>query len=149
MAHAAWLATLRRYLGYSAVSHLAWESLQLPLYTIWADGSWAEIAFAVLHCTAGDLLIGTSALVAALVLIGKPFWPEDERVFRRVLVLAVIVGVAYTIFSEWLNTVARVSWTYSPLMPVVPGLGTGLSPLAQWLLIPPLCLFAARPTPSR
>jgi hypothetical protein len=31
---------------------------------------------------------------------------------------AVLAGcVAYTIFSEWLNTAVRQGWAYSPLMP--------------------------------
>ena len=37
--------------------HLLWEIGHVPLYTIWTEGSWGEIAFAVLHCTGGDLLI--------------------------------------------------------------------------------------------
>ena len=40
-------------------------------------------------------------------------------------------GVAYTIFSEWLITTVRQGWAYSPLMPVVPIMGTGLAPLLQ------------------
>lgn len=48
------------------------------------------------------------------------------------------VGLAYTGFSEWLNVYVRQSWTYSALMPTM-AFGTiriGLSPLAQWLIIP-------------
>ena len=44
----------------------AWEFLQLPLYTIWWSEPWSRIAFALVHCTAGDLLIGASALVLAV-----------------------------------------------------------------------------------
>lgn len=39
-----------------------------------------------------------------------------------------------------LNTVFRRAWAYSELMPTLPWLGTGLAPLLQWLLIPPLAL---------
>jgi hypothetical protein len=35
-------------------------------------------------------------------------------------------------------------WSYSPLMPVVPGLGVGLSPLVQWLVLPPLLIWLVR-----
>lgn len=144
MQQRSWLAIIKRYLAVSALAHITWESLQLPLYTIWMEGSTAEIVFAVVHCTAGDLLIAMSALIAALVMIGTPKWSEDAQVFGRVALLAVLLGAAYTIFSEWLNTVVRESWAYSQWMPVLPVLGTGLSPLLQWLVIPPLSLYAAR-----
>jgi hypothetical protein len=51
-----------RYLPWLAVLNLVWEIAQLPLYTIWNDGTRTEIAFAVLHCTLGDILIGMAAL---------------------------------------------------------------------------------------
>ena len=54
--------------------------------------------------------------------------------------LAVAFGIAYTIYSEWLNTTVRQSWAHSPLMPVLPLIGTGLSPILQWLVVPSLTL---------
>ena len=44
-----------------------------------------------------------------------------------------------------MNTVALRSWEYSEAMPRVPlgNIEIGLSPLAQWLLIPPLALWLA------
>ncbi|GAB4511549.1 MAG: hypothetical protein RLO08_14905 [Parvibaculaceae bacterium] len=139
----AWLNALRRYLVFVAVANLVWETLQLPLYTIWTDGTPGEIAFAVAHCTAGDLLIALASLAAGLVVAGNQFWPS--RRFWEVAAIAVVLGVGYTVFSEWLNLVVRKSWAYSDLMPVVPVIGTGLSPLMQWIVIP-MCgfLFARR-----
>ena len=46
-----------RYLTVVALGNLAWEIMQLPLYTIWASGTWRELVFAVVHCTLGDVLI--------------------------------------------------------------------------------------------
>lgn len=45
-----------------------------------------------------------------------------------------------------MNTVARAGWEYSALMPVVRflGLEIGLSPLLQWMVIPPLALWLAK-----
>jgi hypothetical protein len=40
------------------------------------------------------------------------------------------------VFSEWLNTEVRGSWAYSELMPVMPVVATGFSPVAQWIVIP-------------
>jgi len=138
----------RGYLPWLAVLSLAWEIAQLPLYTLWNEADPGYIAFAVAHCTIGDILIGTVAMALSLILMraGSPEqWPR-----ARIAVLTVITAVAYTAFSEWINTVALRSWEYSSLMPRV-RLGEielGLSPLAQWLVIPPLALrLALRLTP--
>jgi hypothetical protein len=124
------------------VANLIWEVLQLPLYTIWTTGSAREIAFAVIHCTFGDALIALAALIIALISAGTKGWPAER--YNSVLALTLALGVGYTIFSEWLNIVVRASWAYSPLMPVVPVIGTGLSPLLQWIVIPAIALTGAR-----
>jgi hypothetical protein len=138
----AWLAALRWYLPLTLATHLVWEIAQLPLYTLWREGSAEEIAFAVAHCTAGDLVIALGSLVLALVVVGKAGWPEAG--FAQVAVAATVLGAAYTVLGEWFNTTVRQSWAYASAMPTLPPLGTGLTPLLQWLLLPPLCLVAAR-----
>lgn len=139
---APWLFTLRRYLGFAAVANLAWETAHVPLYTIWRDGTPSEIVFAVIHCTGGDLLISVASLVLALLLVGNPAWPM--RVVGPVAVLTIAFGLSYTVFSEWLNIVVRKSWAYSELMPVIPVLDAGLSPVAQWIVIPLTAFWWAR-----
>ena len=133
-----WITALRRYALFMGPANLAWETLQVPLYTIWRDGTIGEIAFSVVHCTAGDLLIALACLGAALILLGDASWPGEGSL--RVALAAVAFGLAYTMYSEWLNVAVRESWAYSPRMPVVPPLDTGLSPLLQWLLLPPVGL---------
>lgn len=131
-----WIRALRIYLTAVAVANLIWETLQLPLYTIWQTGTLRTQAFAIVHCTIGDLIIALCALTVALVVSGDGEWPQ--RRFRRVAILAIFLGLGYTVFSEWLNVVVRASWAYSDLMPVVTafGLRVGLSPLMQWVVIP-------------
>ncbi len=142
-----WVAVLRWYFPLVALANLAWESLHLPLYTVWAEGTAAYLLFVVLHCTGGDLLIALSALALALLLLAPPRWPRDG--FGPVAAAATVIGVGYTIFSEWLNLVVRNSWQYSELMPVVPLIDTGLSPLLQWVLVPPASLWLARKLVTR
>lgn len=136
--HPTWLPALRRYLGAIALLDIVWETLQLPLYTIWTLGSLRDQVVAVLHCTAGDVLIALSTLIGALIVAGGSEWPRQGRI--RVSLLTVVAGVAYTVFSEWLNTEVRQSWAYSALMPVIPPFGTGLSPLLQWVIVPSIAL---------
>jgi hypothetical protein len=142
-ASAPWLAALRRYLLTMVVAQPIWEAVQLPLYTVWSQGDRRRILVALAHCTAGDLLIASSSLVIALLLAGGG-WPAQDDSYRRVAWLAILLGVAYTLFSEWLNVEVLKSWAYSPLMPVVPGLGIGLSPILQWILLPALGFAVAR-----
>ena len=52
----------------------------------------------------------------------------------------IVLGAGYTIFSEWLNVEIRRSWSYTAAMPVVPFIGTGLTPLLQWLIVTTLAL---------
>lgn len=130
-----------RFLPAFALLNLAWEVAQLPLYTIYTTGSASEIAFAVIHCTMGDVLIGTTTLAAALVVTRAG--PIAVWRFIPIAAVATALGIGYTVFSEWLNVEIRRSWAYADLMPVVPGAGTGLAPLAQWLLLPGLALAIA------
>ena len=136
-----WLAVFRRHLAAVAVGNLAWEFAQMPLYTLWRTGKPGEIAFAALHCALGDVLITACSLVAALLLFGKPEWPR--RRFVPVAAAAVMIGVGYTAYSEAVN-LASGAWAYSELMPALPWLGTGLSPVAQWLIIPTTSLSWTR-----
>ena len=137
-----WLGTLRRYALFVGLANLLWEILHVPLYTLWNEGTFGEIVFSVVHCTGGDVLIALACLVAALILLGGAAWPVEGS--GTVAAVAVTLGLAYTVYSEWRNVVVRGSWAYSNLMPLVPPLDTGLSPLLQWLIIPVVGLSWSR-----
>jgi hypothetical protein len=137
-----WLQVLRRYLLFIAVGNLAWEFAHMPLYTIWETGTTEQIILYGLHCTAGDILIALSALVIALFVFGTPAWPGEGYV--RVGIVAVILGIGYTMFSEWLNIEVREAWAYRDIMPVIPLTGAGLTPMLQWIVLPILGLWWAR-----
>ena len=129
-----WLHTLRRYIIFVAGAHLLWEFAHLPFYTIWDTGTPSELVFAAVHCTGGDILISVSSVMLALFVVGDVTWPSGAH--RRVVLLTVLIGVAYTIFSEWLNIVIREAWAYRDIMPVVPIVDAGLTPVLQWIAIP-------------
>jgi hypothetical protein len=136
-----WLTAIRRYLIAVAFGNLLWEVAQLPLYTLWREGTAASMASAVLHCTVGDLVIAIVAIVTALAIFGSSEWPDRGRF--AVGVTAVCLGIAYTMFSEYRNAVVVRSWTYTELMPMLPWVGTGLAPLAQWIVVPSVALVSA------
>jgi hypothetical protein len=121
------------YLVTSIPGHLLWEMAQLPLYTIRQSGTTGDVLFAVIHCSAGDALIAATSLAVAALLARAAGW----RTFGgRMITATIVLGMSYTVFSEWLNVEIRHSWSYTAAMPVIPGLGTGLTPLVQWLIVP-------------
>lgn len=139
-----WIAA--RYLPWMLALNLAWEAAHVRLYTLWQEAEAAYIAFSIVHCTLGDVLIGIAALVAALTLARAAsiaHWP-----WARVAAITSLAGVAYTIFSEWMNIMLLRSWTYAEAMPTleIGGFEIGLTPLAQWLLLPPIALYLGRAT---
>lgn len=132
-----WLHVIRRYVVFLAAGNLVWEFLHMPLYTLWSEGSPRQIVLSGLHCVGGDVLIGVSAMVAALLIAGSNDWPEKR--FQMVAGITLVLGLGYTVFSEWYNVYVAESWTYAPAMPRI--FGVGMSPLAQWIVIPGLAFW--------
>lgn len=120
--------------------NLVWEIIQLPLYAIYYETDLLEIASAVVHCTLGDALIALSSYLLAAAATWSWNWPAERTVPGAAV--AVVAGLGYTAFSEWLNVSVRGSWAYSPAMPQFFGLG--LSPLLQWLVLPLIGLLIFR-----
>ena len=141
-----WHIALRRYLIAIAGLNLIWEFAQMPLYQLWRTGTSAEIAFAALHCTGGDVLIASSSILLALVVVGHSNWPTNHA--SRVLIVTMLLGFSYTAFSEWLNIEIRQAWAYSDLMPVIPLLDMGLSPALQWIVVPWIAYWWAKRQPK-
>jgi len=129
------LVRVALYIALAAIGHFAWEAAQLPLYTLWRAGTRHEIVTALIHCIGADILITTVTLAVAAALARQLRW----RAFgSRMIFTAIFLGVAYTILSEWLNVDIWRSWSYTPTMPVIPWIGTGLTPLLQWVVVPGL-----------
>jgi hypothetical protein len=139
---AAAMALAGRCLALLLAANLAREVAQLPLCTLWSEGSADGIARAVLHCMAGDGIVGAASPGGALLLAGTPGWPAQA--FARVALATTALGVAATAALEWLNVEPRRNRAFAAAMPRLPPLGTGLSPVLQWILLPPLSLLAAR-----
>jgi hypothetical protein len=127
-----------QYILIASAANLVWEVVQLPLYTIWRAATGGDLVYAVIHCTAGDVIILVATLLLALLLVGNSTWPR--RGYARVALATTLLGVSYTVLSEWLNADISRNWTYTPAMPMLPPLETGLTPFLQWLIIPPVVM---------
>lgn len=121
--------------------NLGWELIQLPFYTIWNTGTAGEIIYAVLHCTMGDVMIGVATWAISRLAIGR--FRQRPRSDWPLLACFILLALAYTVFSEWRNVNVTRSWAYSDYMPLLPPLGTGLTPILQWIIVPLLTWFTA------
>lgn len=120
--------------------NLGWEIAQLPLYKIYSEGDLPQIAFAVAHCTGGDILIAVACYLISAALVRHLAWPLRRPASG--VGISIAAGMTYTVFSEWLNVSVRGSWTYAAAMPQI--FGIGLSPLLQWFFVPVLTVYLTR-----
>lgn len=122
--------------------NFVWEFWQVPLYTDMPAVAHWEGVIVCTQATLGDVVITLLAFWAAAALVRSRAWIEQRN--RRAALAFVAVGVAATVLLEWLATDALGRWSYAPSMPVLPVLGTGLAPLLQWLVLPPLVIWFGR-----
>ncbi|REJ65747.1 MAG: hypothetical protein DWQ31_17585 [Planctomycetota bacterium] len=119
--------------------HGVWEFLHSSFYTDHVRGLW-YVVWTRLHCTVGDVMI----LVASFWLTSLAFrtrrWIRDRNLIAMLIFW--MIGLGYTIFSEWFNTTISKTWQYAPSMPVL--FGIGLTPILQWLIIPPTVMLLMR-----
>lgn len=108
--------------------------------TLWDTGTSFDIAYAVVHCTIGDGLIGATGYLLTSLILREPNWPLRSPAAGGVLI--VLLGLLYTAASEWYHVHVAASRGYAQSMPTV--FGVGASPLVQWLLLPPITLACYR-----
>ena len=119
-----------------------WEFLQVPFFTEMATAPhWDAVRFCT-RATLGDAGIALAAFWAVAAGAPSRYWIRRPTV-RQVLGF-VAVGVAITVAFEWFATEVWNRWSYGEAMPIVPLLGTGLLPLLQWIVLPPLIVWFVR-----
>jgi hypothetical protein len=117
--------------------------LQAPLYVGMAEAPhWP----ATLHCldaTLGDCLLFfvTFAIMAANY--RNRNWIRTAT-FSQILWFTAIGLTATMVVEDAGVRGIGWNWQYSSIMPRVPFLGTGLSPVLQWLILPPLVIWLVR-----
>lgn len=119
---------------------LAWEFVQLPLYSLGPYEGWPRSAYAVLHCTAGDAGIALAAYLVAAALTRHPEWLAYRPLAG--IAIAIAAAVAYTVWAEWRNVYVLGNWAYADSMPMIRGIG--VAPLLQWIVLPLVALLFLR-----
>jgi hypothetical protein len=114
--------------------NLIWESAHVRFYTLWAAADAKTVAWSLLHCSLGDVVIALAMFALAGVLLRQSDWPGSRPWAGTAIV--VTGSMAYTAWSEWYNVYSAGNWAYTGSMPMI--FGIGLSPLLQWLILPPV-----------
>jgi hypothetical protein len=128
--------------GFSFLLHFVWEFLQVPTYAGMAEmAHWQGVKLCT-SATIGDVGFALTAFWTASLVARTRNWTSSPATLPVVVFLG--TGVALTVGFEFYYTQVTHRWTYSDLMPIVPPFGTGLSPLLQWIVIPPIVLWLSR-----
>ena len=111
-----------------------WERAQSWLY-MRLDGS----AIPAWMCVIASLVDGSLVLViygAGYAVVQRRNWFEYPGAYGYTVmfVLGFVIGVTV----EWATMSVMSRWVYRVQMPLLPGLGVGVVPVAQMLVLPPL-----------
>ncbi|MDA2916087.1 hypothetical protein MYX64_04480 [Nitrospinae bacterium AH_259_B05_G02_I21] len=135
------LATLLGTLyGIAVAVNFLWEVPQMALYEWW-DASWA---IGLLICFQAAL--GDGLLVLALYGVGYAFFRRREWILQPSVAgysLLVLAGMVIAVALE-MQALAWGRWAYNARMPIIPGIGVGLIPVVQMMILPPLVFYLTR-----
>lgn len=122
-----------------------WEFMQVPFFEGMAVATHWDAVKVCTRATFGDAVIMLIAYWSVAVAASDRWW---FRAPSRVQMLGFIAaGVIITVAIEHFATQSINpvwGWRYADTMPIVPVVGVGLTPLLQWILLPPLTIWFVR-----
>jgi hypothetical protein len=123
----------------AVAANYPWEIAQSSLYE-GMDG-FGAMWWHCLVASLGDGLLVLLIFAAGWAVFGRARWFTAPGVRGYGLMLA--AGFAIAVAVEWVALHVLRRWTYTARMPLVPGLGVGLVPVMQMLILPPLVFWIA------
>ncbi len=124
---------------FSFLLNFFWEIQQMPFYQVPSGFSYVDMSRNCTLATIGDAGISLVAFwVVAAIAKSRQWFRQPSRWQVGSFIL---VGVIITVVFEALATGGLQRWKYATFMPTLPFLGTGLMPLLQWLLLPPIIIW--------
>ena len=119
--------------------NFVWELLQIPFFKNMPTIPHWQGVKACTIATLGDVAIALVSFWAVALAVHSRAWILQPSPAELAGFMA--AGVLITIAGEWVLTERIGRWTYAPSMPTVPVLGTGLLPLLQWIILPPVLVW--------
>ena len=122
----------------ASVLNYPWERVQSILYL----GEQGETVpwWHCLSMSLGDGLLVLLIFFAGLVIFDRPEWFEHPGLRGYALMLT--AGLMISVFVEVIMVHLAHRWSYTAQMPLIPGLGVGVAPVAQMLILPPVIFRA-------
>ena len=114
------------------VLNYIWEIAQAVLYV--GMVSFETIAWHCFVAALGDGIILLTIHAAGWLMFGKSGWFVHPRVAAIVFMLG--FGLAVALAVEWAAVHWLHRWAYTAQMPLIPGLGIGVTPVLQMLVLP-------------
>ena len=111
--------------------NFTWELIQMPLYN--------SASFKINHVTFCALGSVADAIMVLLIYLGlafifkNSFWMRPLKWQR--IVVAILIGGVGAVLSE-MRHLSLGNWVYSDLMPLLPMIKVGLSPVLQFMILP-------------
>lgn len=112
--------------------HVVWENAQAPLYAGYQ--SFLQHLPVCITGTLGDVVITLLAL--GLFWLIKKDVPRSKTDFLALVIVGFVVAVAIEQNALLLN-----KWSYAPLMPLIPYLRVGVTPILQMIILLPLTFY--------
>ena len=112
-----------------------WELAQAPLYVGLQDYD-TRVFWHCFVASLGDGIMVLLIVAAGWITLRQPDWFVRPGVPGYLVMIA--AGLFLAVVVEWMAVHKLQRWAYADRMPTVPGLGIGLVPIAQMLILPPL-----------
>lgn len=133
---------------FASLLHFAWEMLQTPAYRAMPDARHWDAVQTCLLARLGDVVL-TLVAYAVTAATRRRWWLGTLT--AGAIASSVGTGLVITVVAEALSVYLWHRWAYAPGTPTL--FGIGITPLLQWVLLPPLTLSLAwrhlGRTPSR
>ena len=111
--------------------NFSWELMQMPLYNS-ASFTINHITFCALGSVA-DAIMVLLIYFSLAVIFKNPLWIHPLQ-GQRIIIVILIGGIGAAL-SE-MRHLSLGNWAYSNLMPLIPIINVGISPVLQFMLLP-------------
>lgn len=128
-------------ISWSFFLNFFWEVVQTYFYTL-EDSPFRTMLYGWIHCTFGDVLLTLGSFWLVSIVSRNRRW--SLKLNRLNFIGFIMIGTIGTVISERVNVHILKSWAYNQSMPIIPWLNVGLTPILQWVIIPPAAILLVK-----
>ena len=116
-----------------------WEIWQVPLFQSMDNLTHFEATIGCTRAAVGDVVILLVAFWIIVLTARSRSWIIQPTTIQVTGFIA--IGIVITVVVEAISIHVLNRWQYAAAMPTLPILGAGITPILQWLMIPPIIVF--------